>query len=79
MQRWGGDCYAFCMLALGCVDLVVEGMLMPYDIVPLIPIIEGAGGVVTDVKGGGRWAAGWSSRRRTRSCTPRRWSIMGQD
>jgi histidinol phosphatase-like enzyme (inositol monophosphatase family) len=51
MQRWGGDCYAFCMLALGCVDVVVEGMLMPYDIVPLIPIIEGAGGVVTDAQG----------------------------
>lgn len=51
LQRWGGDCYAFCMLALGCVDLVVEGMLMPYDIVPLIPIIEGAGGVVTDLQG----------------------------
>lgn len=51
LQRWGGDCYSFCLLAMGCIDLVIDGMLMPYDIVPLIPIIEGAGGVVTDSLG----------------------------
>lgn len=51
LQRWGGDCYSFCLLAMGCIDLVIDGMLMPYDIVPLIPIIEGAGGVVTDSHG----------------------------
>lgn len=51
LQRWGGDCYSFCLLAMGCIDLVIDGMLMPYDIVPLIPIIEGAGGVVTDSQG----------------------------
>lgn len=50
LQRWGGDCYSFCLLAMGCVDLVVESMLMPYDIIPLIPIIEGAGGVVRDLE-----------------------------
>jgi len=51
LQRWGGDCYAFAMLAAGCIDLVVEGPLQAYDIVPLIPIIEAAGGVVTDLNG----------------------------
>lgn len=51
LQRFGGDCYAYCMLALGQVDLVVEDTLQPYDIVPLIPIIEAAGGVVTDPRG----------------------------
>ncbi len=51
LQRFGGDCYAYCMLALGQIDLVVEDTLQPYDIVPLIPIIEAAGGVVTDAKG----------------------------
>lgn len=51
LQRFGGDCYAYCMLALGLVDLVVEDTLQPYDIIPLIPIIEAAGGVVTDDKG----------------------------
>lgn len=51
MTRFGGDCYAYCLLALGQVDLVVEACLQPYDIVPLIPIIEAAGGVVTDGRG----------------------------
>jgi myo-inositol-1(or 4)-monophosphatase len=51
LQRWGGDCYGFALLAQGCIDLMVDSMLMPYDIVPLIPIIAGAGGVVTDLHG----------------------------
>ena len=51
LQRWGGDCYGFALVAQGCIDLMVDSMLMPYDIVPLIPIIEGAGGVVTDLHG----------------------------
>jgi histidinol-phosphatase len=51
MVRYGGDCYSYCLLALGRVDLVVESSLQAYDIVPLIPIIEAAGGVVTDLEG----------------------------
>jgi histidinol phosphatase-like enzyme (inositol monophosphatase family) len=51
LQRWGGDCYAFALVAQGCIDLMVDAMLQPYDIVPMIPIIEGAGGVVTDLAG----------------------------
>jgi myo-inositol-1(or 4)-monophosphatase len=51
LQRYGGDCYAYCLLALGLIDLVVESGLQPYDIIPLIPIIEAAGGVVTDRAG----------------------------
>lgn len=51
LQRFGGDCYSYCMLALGQIDLVIEDTLQPYDIVPLIPIIEAAGGVVTDARG----------------------------
>jgi histidinol phosphatase-like enzyme (inositol monophosphatase family) len=47
LARFGGDCYAYCLIALGQVDLVVEASLQPYDIVPLIPIVEAAGGVVT--------------------------------
>ncbi len=47
LSRYGGDCYAYCMLAAGQVDLVIETELKPYDILPLIPIIEGAGGIVT--------------------------------
>jgi histidinol phosphatase-like enzyme (inositol monophosphatase family) len=50
--RYGGECYAFAMLAAGQIDLCVEPSLQPYDIVPLIPIIESAGGVVTRFDGG---------------------------
>jgi myo-inositol-1(or 4)-monophosphatase len=52
LSRYGGDCYAYCMLAAGHIDLVIETGLKPYDIVALIPIIEGAGGVVTTWDGG---------------------------
>jgi myo-inositol-1(or 4)-monophosphatase len=47
LSRYGGDCYAYCMLAAGQIDLVIETEIKPHDIVPLIPIITGAGGVVT--------------------------------
>lgn len=47
LPRYGTDCYAYAMLASGHVDLVVECGLKPYDIVALIPVIEGAGGVIT--------------------------------
>jgi histidinol phosphatase-like enzyme (inositol monophosphatase family) len=47
LSRYGTDCYAYAMLAAGQVDLVIEAGLKPYDIVALIPIIEGAGGVIT--------------------------------
>ncbi len=51
LSRYGVDCYAFAMVAAGYADLVVEPDLQPYDIVALIPIIEQAGGVVTDWRG----------------------------
>lgn len=47
LLRFGGDCYAYCMLASGFVDAIVESSLKPYDVQALIPIIEGAGGVIT--------------------------------
>jgi myo-inositol-1(or 4)-monophosphatase len=51
MTRYGGDCYFYCMVAAGQLDLVVEVGLNPYDIVALIPIVEGAGGVITTWEG----------------------------
>jgi histidinol phosphatase-like enzyme (inositol monophosphatase family) len=51
LHRFGGDCYNYAMLAAGFIDLVVEGQLKPFDIVPLIPILEGAGCIVTDWQG----------------------------
>jgi histidinol phosphatase-like enzyme (inositol monophosphatase family) len=51
LARYGADCYAYMMLASGQIDLVIETGLKPYDILPLVPIIEGAGGIVTDWRG----------------------------
>ncbi|MQL82611.1 hypothetical protein Taro_015114 [Colocasia esculenta] len=48
---YGCDCYAYALLASGFVDLVVESGLKPYDFLSLIPVIEGAGGTITDWKG----------------------------
>jgi len=52
LQRYGTDCYAYCMVASGFVDVVIESGLEPYDIQALIPIVERAGGRVTDWQGG---------------------------
>lgn len=52
LTRFGADCYAYAMLAAGHVDLVVEADLKPFDIVALIPVVEGAGGIVTTWDGG---------------------------
>jgi len=59
LSRYGGDCYAYCMLAAGQIDLIIETELKAHDIVALIPIIIGAGGIVTTwengpAQGGGR-------------------------
>lgn len=51
LVRFGTDCYGYALLAQGGLDLVVEDSLQPYDIQAMIPIIEGAGGVVTNWKG----------------------------
>lgn len=51
LTRYGGDCYNYALLAAGHIDLVVEQSLQPYDIQALIPIVEEAGGVITDWQG----------------------------
>ena len=58
LSRYGGDCYAYCMLAAGHVDLVIETGLKPHDVVPLVPIILGAGGVITSWENGPPHAGG---------------------
>lgn len=58
LARWGTDCYAFAMLAAGHVDLVIETGLQSYDIMALIPIIEKAGGIITQWDGGKAEKAG---------------------
>lgn len=51
MTRFGGDCYNYCLLAHGLIDLVIEDDLRPHDILPLVPIVRGAGGVISDLAG----------------------------
>lgn len=48
---YGGDCYGYALVASGFVDIVVESDLKPYDFCALVPVIEGAGGSVTDWNG----------------------------
>ncbi len=52
LTRYGTDCYGFAMLARGQIDLVVESGLKPYDIQAMIPIIQAAGGFITNWQGG---------------------------
>jgi myo-inositol-1(or 4)-monophosphatase len=58
MTRWNGDCYIFGALALGFVDLIVETTLNRWDVAALIPVVEGAGGVITNWQGGDCSAGG---------------------
>lgn len=50
IPMYGCDCYAYGLLSAGHCDLVVEGDLKPYDYMALVPVIEGAGGCITDWK-----------------------------
>jgi myo-inositol-1(or 4)-monophosphatase len=52
MSRYGGDCYVFAALALGFVDLIVEATFNRWDVAALIPVVEGAGGIITNWQGG---------------------------
>jgi len=52
LTRWGGDCYIFGTMALGFCDVIVESTFNRWDVAALIPIIEGAGGVITNWQGG---------------------------
>jgi inositol-phosphate phosphatase / L-galactose 1-phosphate phosphatase / histidinol-phosphatase len=51
LPRYGGDCYAYAMLASGHIDLVVERKLKPFDYCALAPVVEQAGGLITDWTG----------------------------
>jgi len=52
LPMYGGDCYAYGLLAAGYADLCVEASLEPYDYMALVPVVEGAGGRLTDWRGG---------------------------
>jgi inositol-phosphate phosphatase/L-galactose 1-phosphate phosphatase/histidinol-phosphatase len=48
---YGGECYSYGLLASGFVDLVIEATMGVYDYLPLVPVVAGAGGVITDWQG----------------------------
>lgn len=48
---WGGDCYMYGLLACGHLDMTIEASLSPYDFAALVPVVEGAGGVICDYQG----------------------------
>jgi histidinol phosphatase-like enzyme (inositol monophosphatase family) len=52
MSSFGGDCYAYALLAMGHLDVIIEATLAPWDVAALVPIVENAGGVLTDWSGG---------------------------
>lgn len=67
LTRYGLDAYAYARLAAGTIDMVIESGLKAHDVAALIPVIEGAGGVVTDWRGdtpalGGQIAAAANRR-----------------
>jgi myo-inositol-1(or 4)-monophosphatase len=51
LTRYHGDCYIFGMLALGFVDLIVEGAFRRWDVAALLPLVEGAGGIISNWQG----------------------------
>ncbi len=51
MMAWGGDCYMYGLLASGFMDLCVEANLSPYDFAALVPVVQNAGGRISDYEG----------------------------
>jgi inositol-phosphate phosphatase/L-galactose 1-phosphate phosphatase/histidinol-phosphatase len=49
--NYGGDCYGYALIASGCLDLTIEASMQTYDFMALAPVIEGAGGRITDWSG----------------------------
>jgi myo-inositol-1(or 4)-monophosphatase len=71
LARYGCDCYAYAMVALGSIDLVIESGLAPWDVAALVPVVEGAGGRVSDWRGEpipSEWFAGGAARAQVVAC-----------
>jgi myo-inositol-1(or 4)-monophosphatase len=52
LQRGWGDCYGYLLVASGCADIMLDPIMNPWDVLPVIPVIRGAGGVITTWQGG---------------------------
>ena len=57
LVRTWGDCYGYLLVASGWADVCVDPIMNPWDIAALIPIIRGAGGIITDWQGGAAYPA----------------------
>ena len=76
LARLGCDAYAYAMVAMGTIDLVVEAGLKCWDIESAVPVIEGAGGLVTDWRGApirNERRPDGHRRRSLARCWTRRW------
>ena len=78
LQRFGGDCYAYCQLAAGRVDLVVETDLSSYAIVALIPVVEAAGGVIAGPDGGQPVDGGTVVAAASAELAEQAWRVLGR-
>ncbi len=58
MTRTGGDCFFYSLLSSGYLDLIIENNLKPFDIVPIVPIVIGAGGRISNWEGGSSYTDG---------------------
>lgn len=67
ITRFGLDCYGYAMIAMGGIDLVAENRLAPWDIAGIIPVIEGAGGLITNWRGQPVWQGEWFSSPKGRT------------
>ena len=57
LVRTWGDCYGYLLLAAGWADVMADPIMNPWDIAALVPIVRGAGGVITDWTGGPAYPA----------------------
>jgi myo-inositol-1(or 4)-monophosphatase len=51
LVRTWGDCYGYLLLAAGWADIMLDPVMKPWDFLPLVPVVEGAGGRISDWKG----------------------------
>ncbi len=57
LVRTWGDCYGYLLLASGWADIMCDPVMNPWDIAALVPVVRGAGGVITDWQGGPAYPA----------------------
>jgi histidinol phosphatase-like enzyme (inositol monophosphatase family) len=58
LARTWADCYGYLLLAGGWADISLDPIMNPWDIAALVPVVRGAGGVITDWRGGPAYPAG---------------------